>query len=114
CIGSLLFLLYINDLPDIIAPPCSVVLFADDTKLYASSLLQTDLINSSHALMDWCSTGKLQLALAKCAILHFETNKTRDKVSTCLGIQQVEYFRDLGVYVDKDLKFSYHCSVRAK
>ena len=48
-LGPLLFLVYVNDLPDIIQ--CGIKLFADDTKMYTSvsstddaALLQSDLV----------------------------------------------------------------------
>ena len=35
-LGPLLFLIYINDLPDCIVPPVKMKIFADDTKLYSA------------------------------------------------------------------------------
>ena len=35
-LGPLLFLIYINDLPDCLVPPVQAKIFADDTKLYAT------------------------------------------------------------------------------
>ena len=34
CLGPLLFLLYINDITDIIAPTVAIKMYADDVKLY--------------------------------------------------------------------------------
>ena len=35
-LGPLLFLIYINDLPDCLVPPVQAKILADDTKLYAT------------------------------------------------------------------------------
>ena len=64
-LGPLLFLIYINDLPQSV-PHSTVYLFAEDTKLISVSatpeddnLLQTDL----NSLQSWCSKWKLKLIL---------------------------------------------------
>jgi hypothetical protein len=70
-IGPLMFLIYINDLPDILKHS-NPLLFADDTKIYANvrsvddcQLIQDDL----DALCHWCKIWKLDLNIAKCKVL---------------------------------------------
>ena len=69
-LGPLLFLMYINDLPDNITS--TVRLFADDCVIYRTisgdhdaDLLQTDL----DQLSDWASTWQMKFNAEKCFVL---------------------------------------------
>ena len=71
-IGPLLFLIYINDLPNIINNSINNSLFADDTKLSfsfksndSSLLLQNTLDDISH----WIKIWELELAPKKCVVV---------------------------------------------
>ena len=84
-LGPLLFLLYINDLPDCVKT--AVKMFADDLKLYGTSdtsesrkLLQDDLCN----LEDLSTKWQLPFNVAKCKVLHFGP-KNPHHTSRCLG-----------------------------
>ncbi|MCP4487795.1 MAG: hypothetical protein GY820_10830 [Gammaproteobacteria bacterium] len=64
-LGPLLFLLYINDLPDIVHPGVSVKLFADDLKLYALSSALPALHSSLRDLECWTDLWQLSWLLVK-------------------------------------------------
>ena len=108
-LGPTLFLLYINDLPDVV--DSVVKLFADDAKVYSvvnndeqQSKLQDDLDN----LMNWSNTWLLRFNQSKCKHLHMgrETNTTYN-LGDC-EIEKTSQEKDLGVVVDKQLKFQQH------
>ena len=70
-LGPLLFLIYVNDLPEVVQ--CSVNLFVDDTKLYLrvsstdeAALLQSDI----QALSRWSNTWLMPFNQSKCKVLH--------------------------------------------
>ena len=74
-LGPLLFIIYINDLPE--ALQSNVAIFADNTKLYRfiitaddSNILQSDL----DLLVDWCKVWQMDFNFTKCKHLSFGLN----------------------------------------
>lgn len=114
-LGPLLFIIYVNDIPDIINHS-DCYLFADDAKLLKviTSLedaddLQDDLI----AIEQWCKEWNLSLNPSKCSAMHFTTlrSQTYDHEyrinNYCIPFLQTQ--RDLGVLVSGSLSWSHHC-----
>ena len=106
-LGLLLFLLYINDLPD--AVQCPLRMFADDIKVFAqvdddqgTSRLQEDL----QALLAWSDAWMMPFNEDKCSILHVG-HANHDFQYTMNGkpITNTQVEKDLGVFVDSELKF---------
>ena len=112
-LGPLLFLIYINDLPQLV-PHSTVYLFADHTKLISVSatpeddnLLQTDL----NSLQSWCSKWKLKVNANKCVGIHFTHSLPSCAPSLTINNTQIEFVfshRDLGVAVTNNLSWSIH------
>ena len=72
-LAPLLFILYVNDIADLIDPSSSCKLFADDVKLYSN----IDLLNSFNPLTSslakletWSKIWQLRVNSSKCSILH--------------------------------------------
>jgi len=68
-LGPILFLLYINDLPDIFVSAFKSKLYADDLMSYKTFDYRSnpDRIQSSlNALVSWSKLWQLQLAVPKC------------------------------------------------
>jgi hypothetical protein len=111
-LGPLLFLIYINDLPDSVA--CHIKLYADDSKLIRvirserdAELLQADI----DAAVEWSHRWLLPFNIAKCKVMHIgrHTGKSfsysmsnTDGERVVLETTSVE--RDLGVQVSDDLR----------
>jgi hypothetical protein len=77
-LGPLLFLLFINDMPDLLNEFCK--LFADDTKLIAAIrnttdclMLQTDIDKANH----WAETWKMQFNNKKSKVMQIGNKKTQ-------------------------------------
>ena len=70
-IGPLLFLIYINNLPDTITPHVLTSLFADDAKLANSFKLHEthDMQEALHSLCKWMFDWELELAPSKCVVM---------------------------------------------
>ena len=71
-LGPILFVIYINDLPDNLRG--HVEMFADDTKVYAhikdpqdGDILQYDL----NSLSDWAEKWQLKFNVCKCGVMHY-------------------------------------------
>ena len=111
-LGPLLFLVYINDLPNCLkkTTPC---LYADDTQIYASSYDPVDLVN----VMNWLNVNKLQSHSSK---TKFMTIGSKQKLNNKVGIlnssitmnnkliSSVASNKCLGVDIDETLSFHTH------
>ena len=118
-LGPLLFLLYVNDLPDVVKSS-EIALFADDAKLFintsdviTSQLLQTDL----HNICRWADQWQLKIAVEKCSVLIFGPS-TADVLyyldDPDSPLQIVPDAVDLGITISSEQKFSSHCFKIAK
>jgi hypothetical protein len=111
-LGPLLFLIYINDIVDIIGPNLTAKLFADDVKIYVI-ISDIDSINqlqdSLFAICRWAAEWQLNISINKCAVLHLgRNNLTYDYSLDGVTLPNVREMRDLGVLVNSNLSFSSH------
>ena len=112
--GPILFIYFINDLPDVIKCACKI--FADDTKVYkeindlSDNLLLQDSID---AMVEWGDKWLSYFNSDKCKVLHMGKDnpkyvykmKNGDELNN-LVVTECE--KDLGVFVDSDLSFNEH------
>ena len=114
-LGPLLFLLYINDLPNI-SKKLNFYLFADDTNIYLES---DDLIKLENTMNkellkvhDWLCINRLSLNITKINFVIFHSiNKPKVPVIILINketIDEVKYVRYLGILIDSKLTFNYH------
>ena len=110
-LGPLLFLLYINDLPNVVNES-TVKIFADDTKLYLSrkknssfDALQGDI----ERLLVWTAENQLGVAFHKSNVLHLGLcNPQTEYIFETVPIPSPQVVKDLGVYITNDMKFNVH------
>jgi ribonuclease P/MRP protein subunit RPP40 len=109
-LDPLLFVIYINDLPAGISSSC--MLFADDAKIYGGvqnvehiEIIQEDLVK----IDEWAQKWQMGLNTAKCKSLYMGRNNPHHNY-TMNGnlLSQSSEEKDLGVVIDKDLKFHTH------
>ena len=121
-LGPLLFVIYINDLPDICKEYANTFLYADDAKLFRQIRDELDCakLNSAfESVHNWCVKWQMSLNIDKCQVLSISNSKS-SKVTYDYGfstvnnnltkLSHVSVIKDLGVFVDSDLNFSTHIS----
>ena len=112
-LGPVCFLLYINDLPEVLKSS-SIRMFADDAKVFCpvSTIEQSDnLQRDLDSILTWTETWQLPLNLDKCSVMHLGPNNPLGKYT--LGHVQVREAtseRDLGIMMDNELKFHVHAA----
>ena len=118
-LGPILFVIYINDLPEEVKS--NALLFADDTKIYRliksvadSAALQQDL----NSLVDWSRRWLLAFNASKCHVLSLGKIENIDHAfyyaMDGTELEHVFEEKDLGVWVDHQLTFDEHISLKVK
>lgn len=114
-LGPILFLIYVNDLD--IGLVSKLNKFADDCKLGKKIIDGADveaLRQDLNKLSDWSNTWQMKFNTDKCSILHIGRNngeETYELNNSTLKSVNVE--RDLGVLLDKNMKFDEQCNLAA-
>jgi len=115
-LGPLLFILYINDLPNIIDKNCKVVLYADDTALFYASndpdKIQTVLNDQMNKVGNWLKKNKLTLNVKKTNLMLIGTSQRLTKyknVQTYVNGEElcrVSNCKYLGVWIDDNMTWN--------
>ncbi|CAG2249633.1 unnamed protein product [Mytilus edulis] len=117
-LGPVLFLTFINDLPDVVEGIVKV--FADDCKVYSkvsSDYERCKLQENLDRLCEWSDMWKLKFNAAKCKVLHINPDNDLqyrytmlDESGNFICIITVNEEKDLGVTFESNLKFEKHIS----
>ena len=114
-LGPLLFLLFINDMPDC-AKHSILSLFADDAKFFLKIINVDDCERLQHdlnSLYEWSQVWKLNFNVIKCKVVSFTRNTKPIVFNYHLNgtiLENVSCYNNLGVTVDKSLAFNNHIS----
>ena len=123
-LGPLLFLIYINDLPNCLTS-CQPRMYADDTHItYAYVVVNSIQLNLNHDLGNlnkWLISNKLTLNTAK---TEFMLIGSRQKLSTLssqpelsidnVPIENVTSVISLGIFIDENLRWQTHIDKLSK
>ena len=125
-LGPLLFIVYINDLPDVVKHTqlhtqkhTLVSLYADDTVLYCFSDNPIDLeeqLNADlHTVCDWLRDNKLTLNIKKTKVMVIGSNRKLSNTSSVTVhvngntiAENVEHFSYLGVTLSTTMTWNEH------
>ena len=113
-LGPLLFLVYINDLPDSISHS-TLRLFADDCLLYKtiqSSQDSIDLQQDLLAMQSWEETRLMKFNISKCFVMRVTQSKKYkvlyDYQLHSSTLSSVDHCKYLGVVLQSNLRWSKH------
>ena len=116
-LGPLLFLIYVNDLPNI-SDKLDFFLFADDTNIYYDSAdlleLEKTVNEELKKLSLWLNVNRLALNVGKTNFVIFRgKKKVYHNVTLILNrkaLEQKDHVKYLGVFMDEHLNWKYHIS----
>ena len=107
--GPLLFLGYVNDLPN--ASSLNIRMFADDTVLFCSHKnsrnVQAIVNNELHKVSKWFCSNKLSLSLNKTKYMTLSKSKINEPFSVQINgfeIVQTHSYKYLEIIIDHKLK----------
>jgi endonuclease/exonuclease/phosphatase family metal-dependent hydrolase len=122
-IGPILFVIFINDMAEVVSPDTGLGLYADDTKAWRQINSEDDHIalqNDVQNLFTWSIENKMNFHPKKCKVV-----SVSNRAPPLLGILPcIQYFyylgenpldyadseRDLGVVINSKLNFSDQCN----
>ena len=105
-LGPLLFLLFINDMPNVISHG-SYFLHADDLKVFTCcgpQLIQQE----RNALQQWSVSNCLNFHQSKCKILYFNFDRSQVLKLGETALDYIDYFEDFGLTKSRNLSWQCH------
>ena len=124
-LGPLLFLIFVNDLPQKLEPLCDVYAYADDTQLVIQASSQDELIGKIQKALcsaqDWYQQNSMLNNSGKTKILVFKQSKINKDFKVILPWESEDgkpiilkpkpHIKVLGVFIDKNLSWSKHINI---
>ena len=116
-LGPLLFVIFINDLPDQVKS--DMYLFADDTKVFRristkedKEILQEDI----NEMLKWADKWQLEFHPDKCVKMSINNKECENRTYKMndITLKNVKQEKDIGVIVDDQLKFEDHMYEKIK
>lgn len=110
-LGALLFIIYINDIPNVLEN-CEIVLYADDTLIYNEANTEEECLENLQKDIKnvniWLKMNKLKLNENKTKIMEINMTSNMTIEINNKIIEKVESIKYLGFVIDKNLKFKEH------
>ena len=107
-LGPFLFLVYINDLPQILGNDNKMALFADDASIIKSEKTNCNMQNDLDKICDWFNYNKMSLNTSKCETMSFGNNYQNTLTVQNEAMPRNTCCKYLGVLIDSKLTFRDH------
>jgi hypothetical protein len=113
-LGPLLFLLFINDLPECISNESTVRLFADDCIMYRKIKTfqdQIDFQRDLDKLKEWADKWGMKFNASKCEVMRIDHSQTTLHMYYNINgqvLKQANKTKYLGIMISEDLSWSPH------
>ena len=109
-LGPLLFLLYVNDFPNI-SQNLNFRMFADDTNVFYShtdpAVVERVMNEELENVLRYCKTNKLTVNFKKTHYMIIKSARKQIPMIKIPQIDQKDYIKYLGVYIDQHLTWEY-------
>ena len=99
-LGSLFFILFINDLPKCVMSTCFG--YADDYKIVAKKEITLQI--DAHRIWKWCSSNLMSPYLTKCKVLSLK--RTAKVTIQCQQLENSIVEKDMGIMISKHLTWT--------
>jgi hypothetical protein len=121
-LGTLLFNIYMNDMPKIINKLCHTMLIADDTSILVTSTdyieLYQKLHSNLHHILKWFETNQLVLNTDKAYVVKFTSSKALTCPLNIIHVDQTlpvaETIKFFSLYLDSHLSWKCHINMLLK
>ena len=111
-LGPILFILFINDLVDVLDPRTNILLYADDTKIWREISTigdQQQLQHDINELYNWSVRNKIKFHPKKCKVLHITLKHNYlnyTYIMNNINLESSANEKDLGVIVCDNLSWN--------
>ena len=114
-LGPLIFIIYVNDLFNVIEQKENIIMYADDTLLMSSAETMAESILSCQKMLDnimaWCDKNKLTVNIKKTKCMFINPRKTHVNAELSIhgtDLDIVNHFEYLGMLIDDKLSMCKH------
>ena len=113
-LGPLFFVIFINDLPDVVCSNNTIALYADDSKIFRVIDCDEDLIyfqEDHDKLHQWSQRNRMDFNAKKCTIMRISGKQvpfTNGVHMNDTVLEEVKEIKDLGILTDCSLSWNSH------
>ena len=120
-IGPLIFIIYVNDVFEILSDPNDIIMYADDTLLMSKGSTMSESISECQIKLDklikWCDKNKLSVNIKKTKCMYINSSDLTSDEHLCIRgkpVDVVKHFEYLGMIIENKLQMNKHVDILYK